>query len=301
MSTPAERAARRKAILSRGSDRLAKLTTSARGEEATTYIQTDMPVRSAASGLGAFTSEETPSPPSLPITAESSRGSPPPPFTARGQPDPSTWTEEHQRQFMQALMGTTSPSPFTLPHPPADDPLATMMAQLAQTNQGPGVAAGKAPASATPPQPPSLLQKLLPLLHMVCMWILLAFFVFWKEPQVYAEKTGNDEVSIWQRWRTLALRRPDEAGWWGVQLAPFFWTFMTLQIMLHSFRIFSGHAHVQPPKLLAFALPHLPPPLRSSITNGLQYLQLAGVFLDDIAAIVFGIGVVVLIASWLAT
>ena len=40
MSSPAERAARRKAILSRGSDRLAKLTTSARGEEATAYIQT---------------------------------------------------------------------------------------------------------------------------------------------------------------------------------------------------------------------------------------------------------------------
>ena len=59
-------------------------------------------------------------------------------------------------------------------------------------------------------------------------------------------------------------------------------------------------AQVQPPRLLALALPHLPPPLRSSITNGLQYMQLGGVFLDDIAAIVFGIGVIVLVSTWLA-
>lgn len=220
------------------------------------HPRVDVPVRGAASGLGAFTGEETPPPPSP--TAELPRASPPPPFfTAGGQPDPSTWTEEHQRQFMQALMGATSPSPFTLPHPPADGPLTTVMTQLAQANQGQGPAAGKAPAPAAPPQPPSFLQNLLPLVHMLCMWTLLAFFVFWKEPQVFAEKTGSAENSLWERWQTLAQRRPD-AGWWGVQLAvsryqslwklnslndqkPFFWTFMTLQIMLHSIRIFSGY------------------------------------------------------------
>lgn len=119
---------------------------------------------------------------------------------------------------MQALMGATSPSPFTLPHPPADDPLATAMAQLAQANQGQGPAAGKAPASVAPPQPPSLFQKLLPLLHMACMWMLLAFFVFWKEPQVFAEKMGS-EVSLLERWRTLAQQQPEQGDWWGVQLA----------------------------------------------------------------------------------
>jgi len=71
----------------------------------------------------------------------------------------------------------------------------------------------------------------------------------------------------------------------------------SVSIPLHNFLL---QAQVQPPKLLALALPHLPPPLRSSITNGLQYMQLASLFMDDIAAIVFGIGVVILVATWLA-
>ncbi|KAG6331247.1 hypothetical protein ID866_7840 [Astraeus odoratus] len=301
MSSPSARAeARRKAILGRGSDRLARLTTSARGEDATAYIQTDVPVRSGATpGLTAFTGEETPPPPpaSLPTAAQAPRVSPPPPFfTAGGQPDPSALSDEQQRQLMQALMGASpGPSTFTPPQPPTDDPLSSIMAQLAQAKQGPGAGA---PAAMASPQPPSRLQKLLPLLHMVCMWFLLAFFVLWKEPQIYAEQTGAVEASAWKRWQTLAQRRPDEVGW-GVQLAPFFWAFMTLQIMLHSIRIFTGHAQVQPPKLLAIALPHLPPPFPALVMNALQYLQLGGVFLDDIAAIVFGIGMLVLVASWL--
>lgn len=57
---------------------------------------------------------------------------------------------------------------------------------------------------------------------------------------------------------------------------------------------------VQPPALLALALPHLPPPLPSLITNGLGYLRMGKAFLDDMAAIVFGIGMIILITSWFA-
>lgn len=57
---------------------------------------------------------------------------------------------------------------------------------------------------------------------------------------------------------------------------------------------------VQPPTLLALALPHLPPPLPSVITNGLRYLRMGSAFMDDIAAIIFGIGMIILITSWLA-
>lgn len=55
---------------------------------------------------------------------------------------------------------------------------------------------------------------------------------------------------------------------------------------------------VQPPMLLALALPHLPPPLPSVILNGMKYLQIGSVFLDDIAILLFGIGLIVWIASW---
>jgi len=101
-------------------------------------------------------------------------------------------------------------------------------------------------------------------------------------------------------------------------LQSFFWAFMTVQVMLHSLRIFSGHVSrcslvgsvcvdhnppqndVPPPALLSLVLPHLPPPLPSWITNGLGYLRMGNAFLDDIAAIVFGIGMIILITSWFA-
>ncbi|KAF9235856.1 hypothetical protein BU15DRAFT_89416 [Melanogaster broomeanus] len=311
MSSPAARAeARRKAILSRGGDRLAKLTTSARGEDAPAYLQGDVPVRGAAAGLGAFVGEETNMPPPPP-PKDTPRPSPPPHFSAaQRQPDPSIWSEEEQRQFMQALMGgglnpaaSSQPQlpPNTTPRAgplPADDPFANMMAQLTQMDPTRG-AAGKAPAPPVPTKPATLLQKLMPLLHVVCMWCLLAFYVLWKEPQIFVENTAAVEVSFWKRWPKLITQGSLEGGL-GVQVVPFFWAFLTLQVMLHSWRIFSGHNEVQTPALLAFALPHLPPPLPSVITHGLWYLRMGGAFLDDLATVVFGIGMLIVIASWFA-
>ena len=57
---------------------------------------------------------------------------------------------------------------------------------------------------------------------------------------------------------------------------------------------------IQPPTLLALALPHLPPQLRSLITNGLAYLRMGGMLLDDIACLIFGIGLLVWVAGWVS-
>ncbi|KAG8220705.1 hypothetical protein J3R82DRAFT_3001 [Butyriboletus roseoflavus] len=304
MSSPAARAeARKKAILSRGGDRLAKLTTSARGQDAPAYIHNDVPGR----GSAAFIGEEMSMPPPPPPPKETPRPPPPPPpFMA--QPDSSAWSDEQQHQFMQALMGSAlNPAAFpqsqsSLPPPTTGDPFANMMAQLSRMNppQG-GAAVGKAPAPPASPKPPTRLQKWMSLLHLVCMWCLLAFFVLWKEPQVFVEKSASTvEVAFWKRWPRLATQGPLEGGVWGVQVVPFFWAFMTLQVMLHSLRIFSGQNQIQPPVLLSLALPHLPPPLPSIITNGLRYLRMGSAFMDDIAAIVFGIGMIILITSWVA-
>ncbi|KAI6043788.1 hypothetical protein EDC04DRAFT_2866210 [Pisolithus marmoratus] len=316
-SSAARAEARRKAILGRGSDRLAKLTTSARGEEATSYIQTGVPVRTGAStDLASFTGEETPPLPHVNV----SRTSPSPPSVsdAAGAPasapiDPSMWTDDQQRQLMQALMGGGGAprTPFSLPpqgQPPTDaDPMSTFLAQLAQANQAQGrgfgsaaAASGQSPLTQTPP---SRLQNMIPLIHALCMWCLLAFFVLWKEPSVYAEKAAvhQSEVSIWRRWQMLGYRRPEDEGGWGVQLVPFFWALMTVEIMLHTIRIFTGHAQLNPPKLLALAIPHLPPPFPSLLMDALRYLRLGNSFVDDIALIVFGIGVIVMVAGWLTS
>ncbi|CAL1697030.1 unnamed protein product [Somion occarium] len=336
MSSAAARAeARRKAILSRGTDRLAKLTSSARGEDAPAYMHEDPPLAPLPKhpNLEEFVGEETtlPTPPSLSRTSTSSRKPSSTSISASSglssagfgnhAPDPSVWSEEQQRQLMQALLGGGSAqgNAFSGPQPripsgpspdqAAEDPLLALMQSLTAADQ-PGQAGfgGQPPAAAfpgfasppLPPKPKTLVQKLMPLIHVVAAWIVLTYFVIWREPQEFEET--NHVVSSsgdwWRRWAELGWKIPGDG--WGVQAVPFFYAFTTLAIALHSWRIFSGLDPVQPPTLLSLAMTQLPPPFPSIITNGLKYLQIAGVFLDDLSAVIVALGFLIWIASWVA-
>lgn len=143
-------------------------------------------------------------------------------------PDPSVWSEEHQRQFLQALMGGAANSPqFPQPQisaaasngtsaPPPGDPFAAIMNSLQQMDPSRGGTTGKVPAPPAPPKPPSIVQKFTPLLHILCTWLILAFFVLFKEPQTLVERSGGFSESFWKRWAELAWRSSSIEGW-GVQ------------------------------------------------------------------------------------
>ncbi|KAI0638888.1 hypothetical protein C8Q77DRAFT_1078163 [Trametes polyzona] len=334
--------ARRKVILARGGDRLARITSSARGDEGATYMHDDPPLASLPSrpGVSNFVGEtsDMPTPPAA--STPSSRnvsGSARSPFEAAGlgsnAPDPSVWSEEQQAQFMNALLGaaasrgpeqqqqqprlpsssasvassTTAASAGA--QLPADDPMAALMSALQQGGAGAppgfqfpgaGMGMGMAPPAA-PPKPKTFLQKLMPIIHIIAAWVLLAYFVLWKEPEAYEVKTHGSELasSRWRRWAELGWKSPEDG--WGVQTVPFFWAFTTLALVLHTWRIFTNLDPVQPPMLLALALPHLPPPIPALITNGMKYLQIAGVFFDDVSALIIGIGFLIWIASWVSS
>jgi len=279
--------ARRKAILARGRDRLAKLTTSARGEDHPAYSHVDPPVPSVTDGHPLAGLGGTP-------------------------PDPSVLPQDLQQQFMQALMGGAAPpgmSSFSDNYQPAlpapipsiesnidsGDPLAALMAQLSQGQPG----STSSTTLPTPKRPPTLLQKLVPVLHLLSVWALLAYFVLWKEPEVFEARTFGAAAAEgwWRRWGELSRGNVSEG--WGVQVVPFLWAFMALQIALHSLRIFSGFDEIQPPFLLTLALPHLPPPFPSLILNGLKYVQMGGFFLDDLAGLLLGLGFCVAVGGML--
>ncbi|KAF9482389.1 hypothetical protein BDN70DRAFT_991181 [Pholiota conissans] len=362
MSAAARAEARRKAILSRGGDRLAKLTTSARGEDAPAYLHDDPPVPNLPStSTSNFLGEESSDMPSL--RSRSSHHSSPSPGTspspqparttgtnlprdanvfdglAANAPDPSVWSSEQQQQFIQALMnasggpgGAFPPLPAAadpnVPHDPSmtplDNPFAALMGAQGLGGAagsggagmfppfGPGMGmegmgAGFPGAMAPPPKEKTKLQKVLPLLHLVAMWCLLAYFVLWGEPSVHREITGEDvawnATGIWKRWSALGQRSPllsTSMETFKVHVVPFFWAFTTLQIALHSLRIFAGFDSVQPPTLLALVLPHLPPPLPSLIINSMKYMQMGSLFLDDLSGLVVGVGFIIYFSGWIA-
>lgn len=100
--------------------------------------------------------------------------------------------------------------------------MAALMAALQQGGAGeggppafqfPGAGMGMAP----PPKPKTLLQKLMPLIHVLAAWLLLAYFVLWKEPEAYEATTHGSELanSRWRRWAELGWKSPEDG--FGVQ------------------------------------------------------------------------------------
>lgn len=136
-------------------------------------------------------------------------------------PDPSVWSEEQQRQFIQALMAGSVTPQLPQPQLPAaapntttsDDPLAAIMSSLQQMDPYRGTTTGKSPAFPAPAKPPSTLQKFMPLLHILCSWCILAYFMLFKEPQIFVERSGGALDTFWKRWAELAWRIPNSEGW----------------------------------------------------------------------------------------
>jgi len=310
MSSAAAKAeARRKAILSRGSDRLSKLTSSARGEDNPVYMNNEPQTRRTGN-TETFLGDET----IMPTTAHAG---PNPALEPQNIPvdSSSAWSQDEQREFLRALMAApelTGGSPTSTQTGPAldftasaaDDPMAAMMSALTQlTGQMPaglgnagGIPPGLKQMSDTP-RAKTFAAKILPLLHLLATWALLAFFALYKEPEAYSSALhvdGND--GILQRWAELAWR--NTKGGFGVQPVSFFWAFVSLQLALHSVQIFTKTDPLQPHMLIALALPYLPSRLRSIITNALTYLKMAGTLLDDLAGLVLGVGILVWVAAW---
>ncbi|KAK7008158.1 hypothetical protein R3P38DRAFT_2552759 [Favolaschia claudopus] len=362
MSAAARAEARRKAILSRGGDRLAKLTTSGRGEDNPVYVReltpdpplptfpptpAASPGRTATTNLENFVGEdagyayaETPGRvrSRVPSNASNVRSRVPSNASTQdqnpfGMPDPSAWSGEQQAQFLQALMGgggaPTMPAlmqnagagvdagemngnPFAGMPGMENSPFAALMQMAAagggggegNNNIGGGMGMGKAPDVAAPK---TLLQRLMPAVHFLAVWALLLYFVLVMEPGLHNVGGGEGEtggIGFAWRWKKLAAQAKGQLGaasGWGVQFIPFFWAFVTLELVLHSLRIFSGFDAFRPPTILALALPHLPPRVSSVIVHGMKYMQMGSMFMDDVAAVVVGIGLVIWLATWSKT
>ena len=174
-----------------------------------------------------------------------------------------------------SLPGLSSPigdptGPIDPSAPPIDNPFAALMG-LSGNGMGGALPPGLRPFPVEEPKPKTTLQKVLPLLHLIAVWCLLAYFLLWAEPKSYAEAspTGlSDErwnvEGLWKRWaefgRSDVLKR--SLTTYRLQIVvclvgsllrsradisqPFFWAFTTLEIILHSLRIFAGFVSYSP-------------------------------------------------------
>jgi hypothetical protein len=128
-----------------------------------------------------------------------------------------------QQQFLQALLGGTPPtgSPLgpdvpgpTEPGVKADDPLLALMSHLA-AGAGAGKGMGSVPLSQPEARPKTLTRKLLPIVHIFSVWALVAFFVFWMEPETFRAQNSAvvSSSSLWSRWARLATGSVEGSLW----------------------------------------------------------------------------------------
>jgi len=236
--------------------------------------------------------------------------------------------------------GPSQPAQRAGSEEPNMDILNALMAAQQQRSGTPGSTTAFSDASSAfpvAPKPRSKLQKFLPLVHVISVWCLFAFFAAWREPTVHNQNStwNGEENSFWARWARLSPQSSRTEGeTWQVQpvvcpyrilvfdqipdnspaflgspshvraspvLLPYlFWIRTSVSLKISYQRSHSEQQDpISLPTLLSMALPALPPSLRSIIMNGLRYFQMFGVLLDDLAAALISVGLFVYLSTWL--
>jgi len=292
MDAKARAEARRQAILAKASSRLAKLTSSARGEETEASIHDDPPLPTLPSVRAI---RRTPSPifprqPSAPDHPSSGEESLP-----QGMVDP--------HHFMQALMGggpnlgDGRPSAFPTGTTDAFETILSSLGSSGMTNDESKLSptTSTSPFEPTPLPPRSL--PFMPFFRFLSTIAMVIFFVFYLEPFNFARMGyyGLETPSRWGRWADLTRR---ETGEWGVQPVPIFWAFISLQLAVHSFQFFYDNQPSPLPMFVAMVLPHFPHPLPTIVTNAFHYVHMTQMLLDDMAVWVVTVGFIIWVAGW---
>jgi hypothetical protein len=322
MSSAAKAEARRKAILARGNDRLAKLTTSVRGEDATYMHDGNQAATTSAANMPKLSSSS----PAPPLSEASSSVDANASTLEEPASDLDISSAELQQQFIEALMSARVGGGGFPEH------LHPQRRTASQTSEG-GYSVDRArsisPFDITPDSifpidarfdhqrgtntpvsgkqgQKTWFQKLIPAIHMLAMGCLLIWFVVWQgggysylNNKGDMALTGSTKLRFWEIWAELA-RRPPQPVQEGLALN-LFWAFTTLQIVLHSTRLFAGIDELQPPVFLSFVLPHMPQQLSTIVINVLRHLQMGAMLLDDIAWLVVAFGFLVYIATLLVS
>ncbi|GAA5989490.1 hypothetical protein JCM5350_005936 [Sporobolomyces pararoseus] len=162
---------------------------------------------------------------------------------------------------------------------------------------------------ASPPQPKTFLDKVFPLIHLLAMVGLAVYSVVWWEPSKRFGLYGQSELQgiDWSAWGALASTRPKNSGIVGQlvggQLAeiPLLWMFVSVELVLQTSRIFLLRNRAPTPSMLNSVLPLLSqfsPQLGLVLTTLTKYFQLFSTCLNDLAVLIFVIGIVILIGQF---
>ncbi|GAA6038406.1 hypothetical protein JCM8097_007633 [Rhodosporidiobolus ruineniae] len=316
----ARAAARREKLLAKGADRLNKITGTAKAEGRVISDSAGIPARPP-------TSANPPAPTSLADVAG-----------ANDDPAEVDLASQNPLSLLAGMNagGAGGANPFAAfpglggagaeGGAPGGDLFAQMMQQMAAGaggEGGPGAAAGGGagglgaganPFMMQPPAPPApktLLERVFPLVHILAMVGLAVYAVVFLEPARRVAEygwTGTEDGIDWKAWGALLSQKPREygavaeaVGFRQLAEVPLLWMFISTELVLQTTRLFLVRNTSSPPGLIASALPLLSqfsPQLGGIVQTGFRYLDLFTACLNDLAVLIFCIGVVILVGRW---
>ena len=337
-----KRETRKARILGKGSDRLARITNTGRGEGASAYLDASTPlsgVRPSSSTSAPIASDDDPlevDVSQLPtISSDNFKQS-----HAGAFPSDNVQDQDSQQPYppnlMEALMQQMMQGGGGLPGGPGAPPgaegndmgIPPQFAALMQNfGMGPGGPSGQAKGPATAIKTKGITERAFDLLQA----ILVLFLAVWaaKSSLFTADHTPAVPPSVsdtssatlpafasgtntLHRWARLGYERPSPSEWVQspapslgslslatLPLLPPFWIFISLEILLQSVRIvlFSNRTPA-PPSMLGMLASALPiPNLQLSIRLVSKYFALANALLNDLAILVFVLGMAILWAG----
>ncbi|TKA53674.1 hypothetical protein B0A53_03716 [Rhodotorula sp. CCFEE 5036] len=302
-------AARQAKLLAKSKERLDKITGAAKGEG---RIVTDSAVGIAP----------------RPVTSN-----PPPPTSLADVNDDPAEVDLGMQNPLSLLAGTdpAAQNPFAAfgaggGGAPGEDPFSQMMQQMMAGMGGAGGGAGgpggiaggqhqqQQPAANSPfaPAPPkTLLDRFFPLVHITSMVALAIYVVFVYEPArrmaTYGWAGGSEGVD-WSAWSALLTHKPRDLAlgadaFRGLASVPLLWMFVTVELILQTTRLFLVRNRPAPPGILNSILPlisQFSPQIGLAIQTGVRYLDLFSTCLNDLAVLIFCIGLTVVIGRWKA-
>jgi len=318
--------ARKQKILSKGNDRLAKITGAMKGSH--TYIHSESePVASEPPDVDISKLDSNDPPPNsssaeprlLPSSSTSSTSTP----QKQSIPDERSTKKNHADQSIKNRPPMNSSIP-----PNAADPMLQMMKamglelpnpgglpsdQMFGTEGAPNPMMQQAFAGLSgmqmgqPAREKTWADRIFPLINLLTVVGLVVSAVLWWNPLSNywrllqgAGQINNEhlKVDLKAEWETLYPTGSTPSVRQALGPAPVFWMFVTIELALQATRFMFNWGSAPAPGLLDTLIFSLPRPYSTLASTAVKYFHITSSLIDDLCLLIFGVGCAVLWLEW---
>ncbi|PLW45220.1 hypothetical protein PCASD_04029 [Puccinia coronata f. sp. avenae] len=300
--------ARKQKILSKGNDRLAKITGAMKSSHPYAHSEAEVP---------------STEPPDVDISKLDSTDQPPNSTNAEPKP-PSSSTGSapiHQRKSIADLSRPVNRPPMNSSIPPnSADPMLQMMKAMGielpsagvlpsdkmfGTEGAPNPMMQQAFAGLSgmqmggqPARRKTWVDRVFPLLNLLAVVGLVTSAVFWWNPltnywrqlQGSGPVDANVKVDLKAEWEALYPSGSTPSVRQALGPAPVFWMFVTIELALQATRWMFNWGSAPPPGLLDTLILSLPPPYSTIASTAKKYFSITSSLIDDLCLLIFGVG-----------